>query len=268
MITAHRPWEHDHLHLRALEATFELRMDVLCDGSRPSNSGSRFNVYSHQRLLGTAPVILTDEPHTIGARMHSRFGPGDLKSPSGRILCKGAERGSLHQEIFADEQCSGRLLLNIFAKRHSDGRVAHIFRLVSSNLDQAVQESAASDAVNAETTGLQEVFSGHHISDIGFTCAPPKADDISPQAMQMGAAWLAKTSIRSGLGEDRGTIDINLDAFFFLSRESLDGGLRLGDVNIRRVLEAYELVRWSDVRKLMERPHVFDWMASSANEGP
>merc|ERR1712196_747259 len=109
--------------------------------------------------------------------------------------------------------------------RRSDGRVAHLFRLVSTNLEEAVRESEASDADNAAETGFQELFRGHKIHDIIFTCAPPKLDDISPQAMHAGAAWLVKASVASdGTANNRG-IQIDLQTFYFLSRESFDGGL-------------------------------------------
>jgi hypothetical protein len=257
MITAHRPWEHDHMHHRALAAAFELRMDVLCEASRTPNNGSA-NLYVTQHMLGSASVCCTGNRGIVGATMLSKFGPGELHSPAGRTLGKGADLGGLHQEIFAGEKCNGRLVLNIFARRRSDGKVAHIFRLVSLNLDEAVQESAASDAHNVATTGNQELFSGRRLFDVGFTCAPPKLDDISPQSLQAGAAWLVNADISS---DGAGTIKIDLRSFCFLCRGSLGNDLSLNDVNIRRAQDAREIVRWSDMRELMERPRVIDWMA-------
>ena len=264
MTAAHSPWDLQWQHRRALEDDFEFRSDVMYEANRgiPADSSTTpHNRTVVRHLLGDAPIKCGIARYGFYPGMTCTF--KSLVTASNRPLQTARELETAHLEHFPGDNdpaadvpdlCRSRLLLNVFARRRSDGKVAHILRLVSNDLDSI--STNHSRTVMAEHDG----FDGFQKCLLHFICAPPKLNDISDQALQKGLGWFVRASVQSDTVADSNgqtRFKIELEDFRRLDPSFCRGG---SVTNSNSVMDDDEnRVEWSGLRDLVEKSDSIDW---------
>lgn len=183
MQTAHNPEDLEKFACQRLDRDYEFIVDVLdiCGGHLWGSAEADFgNGFSNRRWAAEAILKFRLDPVSDAPY-------GERVTNPAQMLYTGAPGGEA-------SGLSPGFVLNVFAKRKADGRIAHVLRMVP---------DGTRFTYDAYTTEPEHPDPGYNVSDIfvPLLCAPPRASQPPNCAENLlawdhGVAWMAAVSAR------------------------------------------------------------------------